>query len=127
MLRDRGHTRRQAARQSHEDIFDRRGAIVGGREKLRMIGIELKLFLMALLFAETEITFDGRMAVGTVLPYTRCPPLELRRFGCVGKDFPGAEKSFYVYAVLDCFSESLISFLPVMFSILGFAKHNASK
>ena len=40
MLGDRGDAGGQAAREPHQHVFDRRGALVLGGEDLRVIGVE---------------------------------------------------------------------------------------
>ena len=78
MLRDRGDAGGQAARQADQHIFDRRGAFVLGGEHLRMVGIELEGRLAVLFLAQSVEAFDGRVAVGAVLPFAGRAPLELR-------------------------------------------------
>jgi hypothetical protein len=48
ILRDGGDTRGQAACQTDEDELDRRGAVILGREKFRVVGIELEGFAVLL-------------------------------------------------------------------------------
>ena len=63
VLRDRRDARRQAARQADEEVLDRRDAVVLGREDLRVVGVERRLGLVALLLAEAEEVLDRRRAV----------------------------------------------------------------
>ena len=81
VLGDRGDAGGQAARQPDQHIFDRRRALVLGREDLGMVGIEREGRLAVLLLAQTVEALDGRMAVGAVLPFAGRAPLELRGLG----------------------------------------------
>src|SRR5262249_57179540 len=85
VLSDGGDARRQAARESDQDVFDRGRAPVLGRKDLGVIGIELEGGLAALLLAEAEKAFDRRVTVGAVLPFARGAPLELRRLWRAGQ------------------------------------------
>ena len=107
ILRDRGDAGRQAAREADQDIFDRCGAQILGREALGVIGIERKRLLAPLLLAQAEEALHGRMAMGAVLPLTGGTPLELGGGGCVGQCFACTDSAstltplFTVFAVSD--------------------------
>src|SRR5262245_59614495 len=84
VLRDRCDAGRETARETDEDVLDRRDAAILGREDLRMIGLERGLRLVLLLLAESVETVDVGFAVGAALPLAGRPP---REFGCVGGAF----------------------------------------
>ena len=100
ILRDRRDSGGQAAREADQDIFDRRGSQILGREALGVIGIERKRLLAPLLLAEAVEALHGRMAMGAVLPLTGGTPLELSSNGCVGERFACTDQCFHVDSVV---------------------------
>ena len=101
MLGDRRNARREAARQPHQNVFDRRRAFVLGRKHLWVIGIKLECGLAALLFTEAEEPLDRRMAMGAVLPLAGRAPLELRCLRGIRERLAGGDQCRDVYAIID--------------------------
>ncbi len=91
MLSDRSDTGGQAAGEADEHELDRRGAVVLGREDLGVVGIEGELGPVFLLLAEAEVSLDGRVTVGAVLPLAGRTPLEPGALGRRGQCLTGAE------------------------------------
>src|SRR6185503_606382 len=58
ILSDRGDPGRQAARETDEDVFDRRRAAILGCEDLRMVGVERELGLVLLLLTQSMEALD---------------------------------------------------------------------
>src|SRR5713101_2400813 len=101
VLCDCGHACRQAARETHEHVLDRRGAVVRRCEDLRMIGVEHELGAVVLLVAEAEEALDDRPAVRAVLPFTGRPPLEFCGRRVLSECLAGAEQGVDIDTVVD--------------------------
>src|SRR3954451_17531363 len=102
MLGDGGNSGREAAREPHQNVFDRRRALVLGRKNLGVIGIELERGLAALLFTEAEEALDRRVTMGAVLPLAGCAPLELRGLRSARERLAGGDQGRDVYAIIHC-------------------------
>src|SRR5688572_6066387 len=101
ILCDRGDAGGQAAGQTDEHVFDRRGTEILGGKDLRMVRFERELGLVLLLFAESVKALDLRVGVGAVLPLAGCPPFEFRCLRRGLQCFPRGQQCPYVDAVVD--------------------------
>src|SRR5690348_13313782 len=100
VLRDGRHARAQAARQAHEQVLDRRDALVRRREDLRVVGHKGGLLQVALLLAEAEEVLHRDVGVDTALPLRGRPPGELGGFRRGLERFPRVEQRLHVDAVV---------------------------
>src|ERR1035438_2761458 len=102
VLRDGRNTPRQAARQAHEEVLDRRDALVLRREDLRVVGFERPLFLVVLLLAEAEVAPDLHRAVHAALPLGRRAPGELSGLRRALQHLARVEQCLHIDTVGDC-------------------------
>src|SRR5215469_11374196 len=101
VLRNRGHTRREAARETDQHQLDWRRAVVLGSEHLGVIGLERELRPVLLLVPEPMEALDGRCGVGPVPPLAGRTPGEFGGLGRVLQCFPCGQQCVDVDAVFD--------------------------
>ena len=65
-----------------------------------MIGLEVELGAVFLLFAETIKAVHFGFAMGAVKPFTAGSPFELRRIGVIGERLFGLEQCLYIDAIV---------------------------
>lgn len=100
ILRDRGHTRHQAACERSEDDLDRRRALIGGREKGGVVGVDYKSAIVLLFFAKAMEAMDCRTAMDAIPPFAGGAPRELRALRFSLKRRPGVKDRLNVHTVL---------------------------
>ena len=100
ILCDSRNARRQATRQTDEDVLDGSRAFIFGSKDLRMVGIKGELRSMFLLPTKSKKVSNGRVTVGTVDPLAGRTPLELGGFGRIGKCFARVKQRLNVHPVV---------------------------
>ena len=103
MLRHRSDTRRQTARQTNKDIFNRCRALVLGGKHCRMISVETKFRAVVLLFAKPKKAGHGRVTVGAMFPFAASAPLKLRCFRRRGQRLARAQQGFDIDTIIGAF------------------------
>src|SRR6516162_1985409 len=78
-LGDCGNARREAARKTREDEFDRSRSLVLGRKDLWVVCLDRERLVAGLLGSEPEEIANRGAAVCAIQPLAACTPLELRR------------------------------------------------
>src|SRR5215470_4903071 len=99
-LGNRGNARREAARKTGEDEFDRSRSIVLGRKDLRVVCLDRERLVAGLLSSEPKEITDSGAAVRAIQPLAACAPLELRRLRHLLQGLARAEQCSHINAVV---------------------------
>src|SRR6516162_9592870 len=100
-LGDRGNARREAARKTREDEFDRSGSLVLGCKDLWVVCLDRKRLVAGLLRSEPKEIANRGAAVCAIQPLAACSPFELRGFRCLLQCFARTEQCGHVNAVVN--------------------------
>ena len=100
ILCDSRNTRRQATRQTDEDVLDGSRAFIFGSKDLRMVSIKGELRSMFLLPTKLKKVSNGGVTVGTIDPLAGRTPLELGSFGRIGKRLARVKQRLNVHPVV---------------------------
>src|SRR5262249_17399706 len=95
-----GNTRRETARKTGEDEFNRSRSIVLGRKDLRVVCLDRERLVARLLSSEPEETTDSGAAVRAIQPLAACAPLELRGLRRLLQGFARGKQRSHINAVV---------------------------